>query len=69
LKLSLAPEVFIASYTIFKLSIIVSNGQINVPSGEYLRAASPPFPLVIDFLIFCIIFVINGRAYLVFEIR
>lgn len=29
---------------------MVSTGQMNVPSGAYLSAASPPFPVTIDFL-------------------
>ena len=52
-KLSLAPAFVIASSTIFKLSIMVSAGQTNVPSGENFNAAYPPFPPTIFFLIPC----------------
>ena len=47
---SLAPAPLIASSTIFKLSLIVSKGQMKVQSGEYFKAASPPFPDTIAFL-------------------
>lgn len=52
-KASFAPALLIASYTIFKLSIIVSRGQTNVPSGDSFKAASPPLPLTIFFLTAC----------------
>lgn len=46
----LAPEAFMASSTIFRLSLIVSRGQMKVQSGEYFRAAYPPLPETIAFL-------------------
>lgn len=47
---------------------MVSSGQIKVPSGEYLRAASPPLPLVIVFLMLAIMIDMRGRHYFVEEI-
>jgi hypothetical protein len=47
----------------------VSSGQINVPSGDNLRAAYPPFPLVIAFLILCKTFGNNESPYFVDVIK
>ena len=48
--------------------MIVSNGQIKVPSGEYFSAAYPPLPLVIVFFMFCNTVGIRGSAYFEDEI-
>lgn len=50
-KLSFVPVLLIASSTIFRLSMMVSAGQMKVPSGDNFKAAYPPFPLTIPFFI------------------
>lgn len=61
-KLYLAPAVLLMAYsTIFKLSMMVSTGHTKEPSGENFKAASPPLPDAIAFLIACsMLAAING---------
>lgn len=68
-KYYLAFAAFMASYTIFRLSNIVSTGHMNVPSVDNFKAAYPPLPLTIVFRIFNnILYAKNGSTFIVLDL-